>query len=335
MACSDIAKAADLVYYPDSEPGIRRRRAGRGFSYTAADGTRIDDTAERDRIAAIAVPPAFEDVWISPLLRGHLQATGLDDRERKQYRYHADWTEHHAQLKFEKLAAFAESLPQLRRWIGSRLRGPIGDRDTAVAATLALIDRASLRVGHSVYTEENGSYGATTMLNAHGDFTDGRVRLAYIGKGGAEIEKDFYAPRLAAVLEACQDLPGAEIITWMDDAGQAHAVRSEQINETLHTLCGPDITAKTIRTWNGTLAAFGVAQSGDTLTIKAMAEAAAEVLHNTPTVARNSYVHPAVIALAETDREAVTERLQNLSTAQSPAGLRQGEADLIAFLRSM
>lgn len=335
MACADIAKAAKLVYYPDSEPGITRRRAGRGFSYTAADGTRIDDVAERDRIAAIAVPPAYENVWISPLLRGHLQATGLDDRARKQYRYHADWTEHHSQLKFEKLASFAESLPQLRRWIGSHLRNPIGERDTAVAATLALIDRASLRVGHSCYTEENGSYGATTMLNEHGDFADGRVRLAYIGKGGAEIEKDFYAPRLSAVLEACQDLPGAEIITWLDEAGRAHAVRSEQINETLHEICGPDITAKTIRTWNGTLAAFGVAQSGSHLTVKAMADAASGVLHNTPTVARNSYVHPAVIALAEVDDDDRATMLKGMKARSSQAGLRQGEADLIAFLRNI
>lgn len=333
MSFADIAQIAGLVYYPDTEPGIKRRRAGRGFSYTAPDGTRIDNKDERARIAAIAVPPAYGDVWISPMLRGHLQATGLDDRERKQYRYHADWTEHHAQLKFEKLVAFAQTLPKLRRWIGTHLRGAAGERETAIAATLALIDRASLRVGHSVYTAENGSYGATTMLREHGDFQGGRVRLSYIGKGNAQINKDFFAPRLSAVLEACQDLPGAEIITWQDDAGTPHAVRSDQINETLHDICGEFATAKTMRTWNGTLAAFNVALAPGDLTIKAMTAAASDTLHNTPTVARNSYIHPAVIELAELDTTQRAAMLDRIRGAQSEPGLRSGEAQLTAFLR--
>ncbi|WP_394155342.1 DNA topoisomerase IB [Loktanella salsilacus] len=332
MSFADIARTAGLVYYPDTEPGIKRRRAGRGFSYTAPDGTRIDDKDERARIAAIAVPPAYGDVWISPMLRGHLQATGLDDKERKQYRYHADWTDHHAQLKFDKLVGFAQTLPKLRRWITTNLRGDAGAHDTAIAATLALIDRASLRVGHSVYTAENGSYGATTMLREHGDFQNGRVRLSYIGKGNAQISKDFYAPRLAAVLEACQDLPGAEIITWQDDTGASRAVRSEQINETLHHICGDCVTAKTMRTWNGTLAAFNVALSATDLTIKQMTEAAAETLHNTPTVARNSYIHPAVIQLAESDEPTRSAMLDGVRTVHSEQGLRSGEAALAAFL---
>ena len=333
MTYADIASASDLVYYPDTEPGIRRKRAGRGFSYVAADGTRIDDTGERARIAAIAVPPAYGDVWISPLPRGHLQATGLDDRSRKQYRYHADWTAHHAQLKFGKLADFADSLPSLRRWIADRLRGTVGDRDVAIAATLALIDRASLRVGNGCYRDENGSYGATTMLREHGDFADGRVRLDYIGKGGAHIEKDFHAPRLAAVLEACQDLPGAEIITWQDDAGDPHPVRSEQINEVLHGICGGTVTAKTMRTWNGTLSAFNTAHGIASPTIKALSEAAARTLHNTPTVARNSYVHPAVIELATLDDASRSDIFTRLDAVPDRSGLRAGEAALATFLR--
>lgn len=333
MSFTDIPKDADLVYYPDSEPGIRRRRAGRGFSYTAPDGTRIDQKEERARIAALAVPPAYTDVWISPLIRGHLQATGYDDRARKQYRYHADWTEHHAQLKFGKLVEFADALPRLRRWIADRLRGDVGDFDTALAATLALIDRASLRVGNSVYAAENGTYGATTMLSEHVDLGDGRITLDFIGKGGAEIEKDFYAPRLAAVLEACQDLPGAEVITWLDADGDARPIRSDHINDKLREICGPEVTAKTVRTWNGTLAAFCTAQAQAELTIKAMSEAASACLHNTPTVARGSYIHPAVVELAEiaaTDRADIMTRLKCVTDVP---GLRQGEAALAAFLR--
>ncbi|MFZ3583254.1 DNA topoisomerase IB [Loktanella sp. DJP18] len=333
MSFAQIARIADLIYYPDTEPGIRRKRAGRGFSYVGVDGTRIDDKEERQRIAALAVPPAYDDVWISPILRGHLQATGLDDRKRKQYRYHADWTDHHAQLKFHKLAGFAETLPKLRRWIADRLRGPIGDRETAVAATLALIDRASLRVGNSIYALENGSYGATTMLREHGVFESGRVTLNFIGKGNVQISKDFHAPRLAAVLEACQDLPGAEIICWQDDAGAPHPVRSEQINTALHDLCGVDVTAKTMRTWNGTLSAFNAARGTDDLTIKAMTEAAAATLHNTPTVARNSYIHPAVIELAEIAPKERGAMLTRLNKVADVPGLRHGEAALAALLR--
>lgn len=333
MSSAELA-ACGLVFYPDSEPGITRRRAGRGFSYRAPDGTRIDNEAERARIASIAVPPAYDDVWISPMLQGHLQATGLDDKARKQYRYHADWTQHHSQLKFDKLLGFAESLPRLRRWIESRLRGEIGERETAVAAVLALIDRASLRIGNSCYTEENGSYGATTILSRHAVFSDGHVQLAYTGKGGAEIEKDLYAPRLCEVLESCQDLPGAEIVTWLDEDGDPHPVRSEHINTTLHEICGGDVTAKTVRTWNGTLAAFRAANNSPDITIKQMTEAAAEVLHNTPTVARNSYIHPAVIGLAELSTKERAAALKQAS-GKSQNGLRQFEPQLLSFLKAV
>ncbi len=161
------------------------------------------------------------------------------------------------------------------------------------------------------------------------------MHLAYIGKGGANVEKDFYAPRLASVLEACQDLLGAEIITWRDDAGRPHAVRSEHINEILHELCGENVTAKTIRTWNGTLAAFCLAYDNDELSIKSMAEAAAKALHNTPTVARNSYVHPAVIELADINTQDRKNMLNRLSAINQPSGLRKGEAQLIRFLRGV
>ncbi len=332
MAFADIPKGCDLVYYPDSEPGIRRRRAGRGFSYTAADGTRIEDKAERARLAALAVPPAYTDVWISPMLKGHLQATGFDDRARKQYRYHADWTLHHANRKFDTLAGFAETLPRLRRWIESHLRGEAGDFDTALAATLALIDRASLRVGNAVYAADNGSYGATTLLSDHARITGASISLRYTGKGGVQIEKDFHAPRLAEVLHASQDLPGAEIVTWLDADGDSHAIRSEHINTILHKLCGPDVTAKTIRTWNGTHAAFCTALSAERLTIKAMSDAAASRLDNTPTVARNSYIHPAVIALAEIDNDDRAALIDRLASQTGPAGLRKGEAALLTYL---
>ncbi|SEP69341.1 DNA topoisomerase-1 [Loktanella sp. DSM 29012] len=334
MSFADLQGQTDLIYYPDSEPGIRRRRAGRGFSYLAPDGTRIDDQAERARIGALGIPPAYDDVWICPLDLGHLQATGFDEKDRKQYRYHAEWTELHARLKFDCLNELADRLPALRRWIETRLRGDVGDFETALAATLALIDRASMRVGHSTYSSENGSYGATTLLPEHLAVEDGHLRLDYAAKGGKQVEKDLYAPRLAAVLEDCQDLPGATVISYLDDSGDAHAIRSEHINTLLRDICGEDVTAKTLRTWNGTHAAFCAAQDNDTFTIKAMSEAAGARLHNTATVARNSYIHPAVIALTEMTPEARLKLFARLDDVPSVDGLRAGEAALAAYLRT-
>ncbi|RYH03900.1 DNA topoisomerase IB [Salipiger sp. IMCC34102] len=332
MSFTDIPKGHGLVYYPDSEPGIARRRAGRGFSYTGPDGTRIERGPERDRIEALGIPPAYADVWISPMVQGHLQATGLDERERKQYRYHDDWTRLHAQLKFDRLADLVATLPRLRRWIETRLRGEAGSFDVALAATLALIDRAALRVGHESYTQDNGSYGATTLLQEHVTVTGGSIALDFTGKSGKRVEREIYAPRLAAILEDCQDLPGAEVVSWQDDAGASHAIRSEHINDVLKDLCGPQVTAKTLRTWTGTVAAYRAAREAETLTIKTMAEAAAARLNNTATVARNSYIHPAVIELAELSDAERNRLFKRLDKTGSVAGLRAGEAELGAYL---
>ena len=158
---------ADLTYYPDTEPGLTRRRRGRGFSYYAADGTHISDQLEIQRFKDLAIPPAYEDVWISPLPHGHLQATGRDARRRKQYRYHPDWAEYRALVKFEALSDFGRVLPTIRKKTGQALEGEPGDKTFAVAAIVALLDRASLRMGSKAYTRENGSFGATTLRSKH------------------------------------------------------------------------------------------------------------------------------------------------------------------------
>ncbi len=321
-----------LIYYPDSQPGIRRYKRGRGFTYVAPDGTRIDRGQERARIKALAVPPAYEDVWICPQPNGHLQATGRDARRRKQYRYHPDWSAERAERKYEQLANFGLALPRLRRWITSRLAGDIGDAETAIAAVLALIDRASLRVGHPDYTAENGTYGATTLRNRHVNFDGSTILLDYKAKGGKEVRKRVQGAQLQRVLQRSGDLPGRELISWQDDQGAPRAVRSEQIQQVLSDLCGDGITAKTLRTWNGTHAAFQVACQTDKITIGALAEAAAIRLHNTPTIARNSYIHPDVITLAEMDDRDRIERIGKLNPDINPRHYRQGEAELLAFL---
>nr|WP_221229218.1 DNA topoisomerase IB [Rubricella aquisinus] len=321
-----------MIYYPDTRPGITRRRAGRGWSYTAPDGTRIDAETERARLNALAVPPAYEDVWLCPEPLGHLQATGRDARARKQYRYHPDWATYRARAKYDGLAAFGERLPALRRRIAEGLRADAGEERLALAAVLALLDRGALRLGHPDYTAENGSYGATTLRSDHLDVAEGRIALRYTAKGGRRVRKSLTGSRLARAFQKFDDLPGAELITWLDDAGRARMVRSDQVNALLAEVAGDGTTAKTFRTWHGTLAAFITAHRADgPLTIKDMAEAAAARLHNTVSIARDSYIHPDVIALTDLPPEARIARLDTLRPTPR-AGLRQGEAALRALL---
>lgn len=326
--------AQSLVYYPDDRPGVSRRRCGSGFAFYAADGTHIADKSEVARLKALAVPPAYEDVWMAPISNAHLLATGRDAKERKQYRYHPDWRAQREARKFDGLADFGERLPALRRWIANRLSGELGDLETALAATLALIDRGSLRVGSPVYTRNNKSHGATTLKPRHVSFDGDAIRLDYVSKGGKKVSKKVLGPALQRAVQRFQDLPGPTLISWTDDAGDVRAVQSEHLQEVIRDICGPEATAKTIRTWNGTHAAFGVALARPKrLTIASMAEAAAERLHNTPAIARNSYIHPDVIALTEMTDGDRTAKLKSLR-APATDGLRQGEGDLIAFLNS-
>lgn len=322
----------DLIYYPDSEPGISRRRRGRGFSYIDHTGQRIDCARQRRRFTELAIPPAYVDVWISPHANGHLQATGRDARNRKQYRYHVTWSAQRSALKFQQLARLGATLPALRRWIADRLRGEIGDRYTAIAAALALIDRAALRVGDPQYTADYGSHGVTTLRNRHVRFDGTSIRLLYTAKGGARVDKSVTGARLQKVLHKSRDLPGAELLNWIDDDGTTRSLRSEQLREVLEEVCGAHVTPKTLRTWSGTHAAFMVAMDAPQLTIKAMAEAAAERLHNTPAIARSSYIHPRVIALSELAEDQRQAELRAVRSAPARDGLRAGEAELIAFL---
>lgn len=317
--------APDLIYYPDDRPGITRRKAGRGWSYRAPDGTTIDDDAERSRISALAIPPAYADVWISPRKRGHLQATGYDARTRKQYRYHDDWSKWRALQKFDGLGDFGAALPSLRRTIARGLSGEAGERDFAIAAVLRLIDRVSIRVGTEAYRSENGTEGATTLRCRNLKVDNNGVKLDWRAKGGKRVRRQISDRTLARALHDLADLPGASVFEWIDN-GKRRTVHAEQVNDWLREATRLDhATAKTFRTWNGSVAAMEAAmRAGEGVTIKAMSEAAAEALHNTPTIARNSYIHPEVIALAENWRD--------VTVPDNPPALRQSERALLDLL---
>ncbi len=287
-----------LVYVSDSDAGISRRRCGRGFSYLAPDGTTIARGPERKRIEALAVPPAYEDVWICVKDNGHLQATGRDTRGRKQYRYHAAWSAARAETKFDELTSFGAVLPAIRRKVARDLQAEPGEVEFALAAAITMIDRASLRVGNPHYSKENGTYGALTLRRKHLKLHDDHIELNYLAKGGKKIRKEITDRTLQKLLHKVNDIAGATLLSWTDQNDQPHTLSSQQLNVYLAEAANDtNVTAKTFRTWAGTLAAFMCAEAGP-VTIREMASAAAHRLHNTPAVARKSYIHPAVVDLA-------------------------------------
>tara|TARA_R110002049_G_scaffold10127_3_gene50444 strand:+ start:152856 stop:153839 length:984 start_codon:yes stop_codon:yes gene_type:complete len=317
-----------LRYYPDSKPGITRRRAGRGFSYYDRHGDLISDHAERARLAALAVPPAYDNVWISPFDNGHLLATGYDTRERKQYRYHPQWSQVQAETKFASLVDFGAALPRLRARAQRDLRDDLGEQSFALAAAVTMIDQLSLRVGGAVYAKTNGTYGTLTLKRQHVRLRDGRLQVSFVAKGGKRVRRQIADKTLMRALQKIRDLPGAELLAWLDDQGQPHTLTSAALNSYIGEASGAvGFSAKTFRTWAGTLAAFEVACAQDKPKITEMADAAAQRLHNTPAIARSSYIHPAVIDLCETP--------QQLPRAGRQRGLSLIERRLLSFLRAV
>jgi len=317
---------ASLRYYPDSAPGISRRRCGKGFSFFAPDGSCIKDKQERARLVSLAVPPAYEKVWITPHENGHLLATGFDAKGRKQYRYHPLWAEAQAEEKYAALAEFGETLPRLRRRVRRDLKSELGAQDFALAAAVSMIDRLSLRVGNQVYAKTNSTYGTLTLKRKHLRLRDGKLQATFTAKGGKRVRRQIANRTLMRALEKIRDLPGAELLTWLDDDGNPRSLTSSVLNDYIAEATGTEgFSAKTFRTWAGTLAAFEVALDEENPTIKAMSEAAAKRLHNTPTIARNSYIHPQVIDLCETARP--------LPKARDIDEMTQAEAQLLTFLQ--
>ncbi len=295
------ADLAGLTYVSDEAPGIRRRRRGRGFSYLDLDGRPLTDEAERARIASLAVPPAWTDVWICPSPDGHILATGRDDRGRKQYRYHPEWNRVRAEDKFAALPAFAETLPCLRERVEGDLRRRGLPREKVLALVVRLLDRTLIRVGNDAYAVENDSYGLTTMLPDHVEVRDACIAFDFTGKSGLEHNVYVEDRRLARIVREVSELGGQDLFSYRAEGAVAD-VTSTDVNAYLRDTIGEGITAKHFRTWGGTVtaaAALAITRppASDAQAEKAVLAAfdvAAEVLGNTRAVCRTSYVHPAV-----------------------------------------
>jgi DNA topoisomerase I len=321
---------AHLTYVDDSRPGITRRRRGRYWQYFDAEGKRVTDRDEIDRLNAIGLPPAYRDAWFCPNPNGHIQAIGYDDRGRKQYRYHPDFRERQEAAKYERCADFGRALPKLRKRVAADLRKRRLGRDTVIAAVVRLLDSGSIRVGNEAYAEANRSYGATTLRNRHAKVAGRTVRMRFKAKSGIERELRLTDATLSRIVKQCQDLPGQHLFQYLDEAGEAHPVTSTDVNDYIREATGEDFTAKHFRTWSASVIAFGAicAAGEEGVDLNTMLQPVAEALGNTPAISRKSYVHP---ALVDSVKNAGRRRL-SLHCPRPTKYLSSAERGLIAFL---
>jgi DNA topoisomerase-1 len=330
------ADSAGLRYVSDEATGIRRRRCGRGFAYLGPDGELISDPRVLARIRSLAIPPAWTGVWICPAADGHIQATGRDARARKQYRYHALFREARDGTKYERFIAFAHSLPAIR----SRVRQHMGlrglPREKVLATVVHLLEATLIRIGNSDYARHNNSYGLTTLKGRHVAIDGSDIRFRFTGKGGKQWLLKVRNRRVAKVIRACQELPGQELLQYLDEAGEPQAVTSGHVNAYLREITGQDVTAKDFRTWAGTvgaaLALDEIGRADSTAQAKrhlrAAMERVASRLGNTATICRKCYVHPEVLA----SYAAGTFALRETDIGGEAAGLEAEEAMVLAFL---
>lgn len=297
------ARSTRLRYVTDAQPGYRRVRSRDGLGYLDPEGAPVDDPELLARFNALAIPPAWEDVWICPTPNGHLQATGRDQRGRKQYRYHAEWRRTRDASKFERMVVFAEALPRIRERVERDLALRGLPREKVLAAAVRLLERTGIRVGNEEYARSNGSYGLTTLRDKHVDVGSSHVTFRFPGKSGKTHHIDLRDPQLARIVRRCRDLPGYELFQYLDEHGEPRSIGSGDVNDYLREAAGDDFTAKDFRTWAGTVLAAmafcGVeppsTDADGARKVKAAIEQVAAALGNTVAVCRKSYVHPAVV----------------------------------------
>ncbi|HEX2825335.1 MAG TPA: DNA topoisomerase IB [Burkholderiales bacterium] len=292
----------DLRYSSDSEPGIRRKRAGKGYTYVDARGKRVSDEATLARIRRLAIPPAYRDVWICRDERGHVQATGIDARGRKQYRYHPKWRQVRDAHKFERMNTFGRALPKIHRRVARDLKLAGMPREKVLATIVRLLEHTLIRVGNDEYARTNDSYGLTTLRNRHVKVNGRRVQFRFRGKHGIVHEIELEDPRAAKVLRGCLELPGQELFGYVDDDGSVRDVGSTDVNEYLKEITGDAFTAKDFRTWHATAEALAALaghafahQKEAQAKMKEVLQSIADTLGNTPAMCRKCYVNPVVI----------------------------------------
>ncbi|HMO24830.1 MAG TPA: DNA topoisomerase IB [Tepidisphaeraceae bacterium] len=335
------ARHAGLRYVSDTTPGITRHRAGKGFAYRQPNGKPVRDRATLARIKSLAIPPAWTEVWICPSPHGHIQATGRDARHRKQHRYHPDYRAVREQTKFDRMIEFAHALPAIRRAVHRHLKQKGLPREKVLAAVVSLLESTLIRVGNEQYARDNDSYGLTTLQDDHVAVRGRRVRFDFVGKSGVDRQIDLHDPRLAKIVQQCQDLPGEDLFQYVDEDGKVVDVTSADVNDYLRELTGRDFTAKDFRTWAGTVLAAMALREFEAFDSQTQAkqnvlraiESVSEQLGNTRAVCRKCYIHPQVIetylteGTLDTIRQRADRKLKQLNK------LKPEEAAVVTLLR--
>ena len=334
------AREAGLAYVSDAAPGIRRKRRGKSFGYVGPDGKAVRDSATLERISSLAIPPAWEDVWICADPAGHLQAVGRDARGRKQYRYHADWSAVRDAAKYKRLAAFGTALPLIREIRDDHLKLPGMPKRKVLAAAVWMLENTRIRVGNEVYSKENESFGLTTLRTHHVHLMESVARFRFRGKSGKEHDVWLDDPRLVRIVEECLELPGQELFQYTGEDGATHPITSEDVNHYIRILSNGDFTAKDFRTWAGTLMAArycGALQPKSESEAKQMFTRAVRLvaaeLRNTPAVCRQCYIHPVIFEAFKDGTLPPALRRQEPHDTSDPA-LAPDEKALLKLLRS-
>lgn len=342
LAAQEVAKAAGLRYVSDHDPGIRRKRYGERFRYTGVDGKPLHDAETLERIKALGIPPAWEDVWICRWPNGHIQATGRDAKGRKQYRYHPRWREVRDETKYHHTIAFGLALPAIRARVRHDLGLPGLPREKVLALVVRLLETTLIRVGNREYARHNKSYGLTTMRSRHVDISGSSIIFHFRGKSGKQHVITLRDRRLAQLVKRCQSLPGHELFQYIDEDGQRQGIESGDVNEYLREITGEDFTAKDFRTWAGTVLAAQTLQEFEAYETQTQAkknivnavEQVAERLGNTPAICRSCYIHPTILeayldgSLITTLRQRVEQELEDSGEALSSA-----EQQVLEFLQ--
>ena len=321
-----------LRHSSDAEPGITRTRMGRYWAYLDAEGKRVTDRDEIDRLNAIALPPAYTDAWFCADPDGHLQATGVDARGRKQYRYHAAFREKRESAKYEGLLEFGKALPRLRRRVERDLKRRSLGRETVLAAVVRLLDTEHIRIGNEEYAQSNKSYGATTLRSRHLKRSGHTLMMRFTGKHGIVREVNITDSNLKRICKRCQDLPGQMLFQYVNGDGEPKPITSSDVNAYIKEATGGDFTAKHFRTWSASVIAFEqmLKKAEDArITIKTVVEPVAEALGNTPAISRKSYVHPALLEAVQKDSR---DPLGGIERPTARARLSSAEVGLLEFL---
>lgn len=337
---SKMAEKAGLQYVHDAEPGLRRKRWGRGFTYLDKKGKHITNSRQRERLDSLAIPPAWTDVWICADPQGHIQATGQDEKGRKQYIYHPEWEKVRNEVKFNRLAAFGQVLPGLRAQVKEDLQARKLSQQKVTALIVRLLDDTLLRIGNPAYAAENDSYGLTTLQDEHTAVSGSQIIFSFPGKSGKQQEAALQDRQLARLVRRCQELPGQHLFQYIGEDGDIHAITSTEVNDYLRSHTGQDFTAKEFRTWGATIAAASkLAELGGPQTeqegkknVVTAVQHAAELLGNTPAVCRQYYIHPAIAeAYVEGKLAHVVQEMQSGKIAVE-AGLSEMETAVILLL---